>query len=120
MRLVACHRDRFFPMRLTSDDCRLAEEVLTTRVHRQPVPQNSLNKCRQGHAPGCTLSTATLFLAQEYGPGGKVHIIHSHPQQLAPPGPRVGSKANHRVQKQLRAVLADVFEQLIDLGPLEE
>jgi hypothetical protein len=89
-------------------------------MHREPLLKNSLNKCRKRHAPRCTLSTATLLLAKEYRSGAEVHIIHSHPEEFTPPRSRVGGQANHWVQKRLSAVTPDMFQQLIDFGPLKK
>jgi len=65
MRFVACDGHGILSMRLAADYFRLAEEVLPSRMNFQPIAQDRLHECRQGHTPACPPpANALLFVDQ--------------------------------------------------------
>ena len=64
---IARHGDGFVPVRLAANDSNLAEQVLPTRMNRQPLPQDAGEEGRERHPAVRPLSLAPLLLADEDG-----------------------------------------------------
>src|SRR5579862_1241394 len=118
--LVASYWNRYLPSGLTSWHICLTEQVLTTRMCRQPFAQNALHEHRQRDAPARPPTPGTFFLVQQHSLSREVHVVHTQAQQFASPGTRVSRQANHRIKEWLCGTVANVLEQIVDFGPREK
>src|SRR4051812_39061520 len=100
------------------DRAALAEQVRSAGVPDEPVLEDILEERRQRYAPRRSGRLHPLVLANQHGARSDVHVRDECPQDLTPPGSRVGGEADSRVNPRVSGVLADVAEEFLHLaGP---
>ena len=107
-------------MRLAANNACLAEQILPTRMSREPFPQDGLSKGRQRNSAACPLAPGTLLFTEEDRSGHKIYVIDPQSQEFAAPGSRMGGQTNHRIDEWLRGMLEHISQQFFHLSAGEE